>query len=874
MSRANGSGGRAAIERLAVLIRDGGRPAYVACPTTTVALHARRETGRLLGGLFDVRFGTLARFAGERGGARLGKPLLPQALEPEAARAALHQAPGPWSPWAGHTGAAQELLRRLPGWDPGRLPPALRALHDAWRETIREFATTEDRLLSAAEGAVGAPEAAPWLTLYALTALTPAQAALVEAYRGIGKLTEVPLGHSGPPPATVVAAPEPEDEARAAVRWAVSHLAGGAPCRRLGVLYPTESPYGELMRELLEAAGVPASGGPRRRLSATRAGATLLGALNWAAGPPEAAALISWLPGGSGWTPEMAAQARRAGAFGDLDRFLLRLGDGELARHISQVADSLKPPLTGWRQALGWLREWAHERIEPTKDPDETHLEHALLMLERTAGTLDSWSPNPGPGDLARMAGHALAATVPDATPYGEGVYLGRLEASAGLEFDAVWVLGLTESALPPGPALDPFWPEAPAEDRASAAWRAYDAALACAPSVTLSYPRGERSTGRELAPSPWLPDHAARREVASFYAALRDGPPASAQEATLQGLLAGGPPPPELEPAFRAIAARRSGEFTAYDGALGRLPGVTWSPTSLETLAACPMRYALRHVWRVDPQETEAQESGWSALRRGQLIHRALEAFFASRHGRDPDEPWRPEDRAALRSLAADLLDAEATRGFVTPGPDWDATRAGALRLLDAFLDDDEDWRREACAVPTRTEEAIRAAAELRAGDTVIRFSGRADRIDETPEGLVVFDYKCRAAKPSRPKDGLGGGLALQLPLYMQAYGAQRAANWWLLHDGAPDRDPPIAWSETLESGLAEWVAVLDRMAQEGRFPARPGQDRGHGHENCRICPYDRVCPADRAAAWRRKRGSPEIAAYAARFESGEEEA
>ncbi|HVM41479.1 MAG TPA: hypothetical protein VM618_11950, partial [Acidimicrobiia bacterium] len=56
----------------------------------------------------------------------------------------------------------------------------------------------------------------------------------------------------------------------------------------------------------------------------------------------------------------------------------------------------------------------------------------------------------------------------------------------------------------------------------------------------------------------------------------------------------------------------------------------------------------------------------------------------------------------------------------------------------------------------------------------------------------------------------------------------------------------------------------------EAGRFPARPGGDewdpfrRLETFENCRYCPYDPVCPADRDEAWDRIRDHDEVRAYA----------
>src|SRR5699024_1598742 len=89
---------------------------------------------------------------------------------------------------------------------------------------------------------------------------------------------------------------------------------------------------------------------------------------------------------------------------------------------------------------------------------------------------------------------------------------LGLLEAEGGW-WDAVWVLGLTDEALPAAPSPNPFIPlrvlreaGAPrATPERELAWASamYGSLQACAPEVWLSHP--ELDGERELQPSPLM---------------------------------------------------------------------------------------------------------------------------------------------------------------------------------------------------------------------------------------------------------------------------------------------------------------------------------------------------------------------------------
>lgn len=473
--------------------------------------------------------------------------------------------------------------------------------------------------------------------------------------------------------------------------------------------------------------------------------------------------------------------------------------------------------------------------------------------------------------DLARVVASGLSATVPGERRYGDGVYVGSVEEALGLEFDAAWVMGLTDGAFAMTPQPDPYWPGAPQEDRAAAARLAFGAACSAAPECVLSYPRGDRATGRESAPSPWIPSGLPVREVVSFDRMLREGPIASGHEYRLCHLLAGREDVvPELAPAFTAQRARRSSRLTEFDGLIGPCERAEWSPTVLETLAQCPMRYALQHEWKVTTEEPEAEEGGWRHSHRGQVVHGLLRDFLGARRGKPPSEGWSARERAELQALANDELDRQEAQGRVQPGADWDFARRQLLAALDAFLTDEENWRAESGAFLDDVECAVAGSLPfLTALDRTLTFTGRIDRVDRTPEGLVVFDYKTgqkAAAKAAFDPQ------RLQLRMYALAKGATRAAIWSLPPDGPPTREKEWVRKEDDDRQLAAWLEVLADLHRAGAFLARPGAEGDERHANCRYCPYDRICPTDRAEAWDRKSGDQRVHAYATAFEGGAE--
>lgn len=102
----------------------------------------------------------------------------------------------------------------------------------------------------------------------------------------------------------------------------------------------------------------------------------------------------------------------------------------------------------------------------------------------------------------------------------GSGVFAAPLSAALGMEFDAVWVLGMAEGAFPGRLAEDPLLPEAVRREagggrlplrRGSAAEerRLYLSALAAGRRRFLSYARTGQPGRRAQHPAPWLLDAA-----------------------------------------------------------------------------------------------------------------------------------------------------------------------------------------------------------------------------------------------------------------------------------------------------------------------------------------------------------------------------
>jgi ATP-dependent helicase/DNAse subunit B len=343
------------------------------------------------------------------------------------------------------------------------------------------------------------------------------------------------------------------------------------------------------------------------------------------------------------------------------------------------------------------------------------------------------------------------------------------------------------------------------------------------------------------------------------------------------------------LDRAAQVAAARfRSHAFGPYDGEL-RHPAATaelarrfgpekvFSPTALEAYVACPFRFWLEHVLRLDVLEDPAE--GVEHTRRGAAFHRALarfhrwvnetipqtlagpelpggvteellrrvefavEEYAARAPGAASRELWRLEGRRLMRSAAK-------YRGH------WQAFRA--------------PWHeKKAAPTPFAFEadfgvpgENVPEALVIRVGEVEVRLGGRIDRVDLTEVGgavgFWVIDYKTgRAASYSAAQ--VERFEKLQLPLYALAVERvllkDRPARplglaYWLVTDtGAKPMLPsgkrallawltePGRWVRFREQ-LEAWVATLVGHVRAGDFPLAPRS------EHCTdTCPFGPVC-------------------------------
>jgi DNA helicase-2/ATP-dependent DNA helicase PcrA len=381
-----------------------------------------------------------------------------------------------------------------------------------------------------------------------------------------------------------------------------------------------------------------------------------------------------------------------------------------------------------------------------------------------------------------------------------DAVSILTVHRAKGLEFRVVYVTGLVDGRFPARErpaALDLPWAEirkeqVPDEDRLDDERRLFYVAMTRArDELYLSHHRRAAGGRIRRRPSPFL------AEALDLPVEIAVGPEAAPQD-----------PLQRME----AMAETR----------VNTEPAVAWRPpdslsfSQLEEYIDCPERFRLRHVVQVP---TPAHH----ALSYGRALHEAVAYFhMGAAKGSPPSE--------------ADLLAAYARAwsadGYVSRKHEEARFEAGKEALI-RFRN-------------SQLEETPNVVAVERPFEFVhdgVRIRGRLDRVDATPAGPVIVDYKSSDVADQEKADGKARD-SLQLQVYALAHAA---------HNGKPPHEVALHF---LGSGIVGRAtpdaARLERARQKvstalggiarGEFEPRPNP------VGCGYCPYRQLCAASAA--------------------------
>ncbi|HMI30195.1 MAG TPA: PD-(D/E)XK nuclease family protein [Candidatus Limnocylindrales bacterium] len=535
-----------------------------------------------------------------------------------------------------------------------------------------------------------------------------------------------------------------------------------------------------------------------------------------------------------------------------------------------------------------------------------------------------------GPVDLV-MVQHVLGPRLRDLTAPPEtrprgAVFVAPIEMARGLEFDVVIVPGLAEKLFPPRIVEDPLLPDearkqlgaselATQESRVARERLALRIAVGAARRhLALSWPRIDVESARSRVPSFYvleavraaegrLPgfDELRRRAEAGGHsrlgwpaperpeeaiddseydlavlAGLKDSDPATSGGAANYLLAANA----HLARALRARGRRWLRRWTPADGfvepdaeamaalARHRMGARSFSPTALEHFSACPYRFFLQAVHRLQPREEAEALETIDPLTRGALFHEAqFGVLTALRDG--GYLPLDPERLEVARELLDEVVNRVAAEYEERLAPAIPRVWADGVNAIRADL---REWLSRAARgakgwVPYRFElsfglaERSRATADSASVPDAVTvldgalLRGSIDLVERRSEGMLrVTDHKTGKA---RVPDGavVWGGKALQPMLYALAAEAllkepvESGRLYYCTADGDfTERVIPL--DDVSRGHTRSALGVVARAIEEGFLPAAP--DKGA----CRWCDYRRVCGPNEEYRTARKPG------------------
>jgi RecB family exonuclease len=333
------------------------------------------------------------------------------------------------------------------------------------------------------------------------------------------------------------------------------------------------------------------------------------------------------------------------------------------------------------------------------------------------------------------------------------------------------------------------------------------------------------------------------------------------------------------VEPGLAMVAAtddygRASRHDLRFDGFVGELGARdAWSPSQLEQLGRCPLRYFLRHELGVRPRDEPLPSGELDAATLGTLVHDVLRDLYVELLPKD--RPLVPDALARARVAVPRLVDAKLAEAATKQklASSLRAVRGATVtRQVLAFVE--LDLARVAkLGLRGGEYEFVPKNASVATADGPLRLEMRLDRVLQDGDGREwIGDYKsgssARTFQSTTKSDLVFRGEELQLPVYAASRAASGAKVGALeLLSLAPDRDAAkrfvafdLAELAAGRARLEETLARLARLRAAGLFPLHP-DDEAHGR--CGSCDFRLACRHAHGATRARTRAAAEFADY-----------
>ncbi len=460
---------------------------------------------------------------------------------------------------------------------------------------------------------------------------------------------------------------------------------------------------------------------------------------------------------------------------------------------LMELSRTLSPGqlLYRWLTDTGWLKRLA--ALERPGDVEELQtIAQFFDQLHRMEGIVGNRLPELMQSlELFQALADGAEGTDPSS---GDRVSVLTIHKAKGLEFPVVFLVGLVHGRFPTPQRRDPIeLPEALINDLLPAGnyhlqeeRRLFYVGMTRAKDelyLTAAFHYGGRST-RKL--SPFILEALPAPEA----------PPAVVSASPGERIARAAPPPAEPTSAPTPLL----GEPLRLDA------------HGLDDYVTCPLKFRYSHVLRIPILRHHL-------VIYGAALHKAIEEFFKTKlRGQALTE----------QDLLAAFEQAWSSEGFMSQAHEEMRLRQGRQTLQRFFA-----AQQQAPELPALIEEPFRFMLD----DFLV--VGRLDRVDRTPEGVVIADYK--SSEVDEPaKANQRARESLQLAVYALA--------WHTIHGELPIRVElrfletglTGSASPTLE-GLERTRELLRTTAKEiraMRFLPQPQE------VTCRWCAYQPICP------------------------------
>ncbi len=373
---------------------------------------------------------------------------------------------------------------------------------------------------------------------------------------------------------------------------------------------------------------------------------------------------------------------------------------------------------TNLLESCGWPGD---ESLDSREYQALCHFKETLLSLSSLDKVAKPLTRTMAAGILARLANEMVFQPESPETPVQ---VLGHLEA-AGMSFDALWVLGMHDRAMPALPNPNPFipltlqrrlaMPHADADRERHFAGQLSARLFAAAPLVVASYP--QMVDHADCRPSPLL----------SSFQEFRLDLVGSVDPRTI---INDAGPVLETRLDIRADPLQTRKPFSGGTGLI-------------KDQALCPFR-AFAH-YRLRAKGLETPEVGIDRMSRGTLVHKMLELFWSRIGSQDELLALTDENRSRLLTDCAEqaLRSLEKSRRL-------DVAPVLRSQEIERLVRQGREWLEVEMQRPPFAILELEALHVEQVGQLQIRT--KVDRIDRLPDhSLVIIDYKTGLPDPNK---------------------------------------------------------------------------------------------------------------------------